>query len=1082
MNSCQARLITLFAMVLLYAINTNFASAQVLASISGRIEDSSGAAIPEATVAVTSLETGAARTVATDEAGNYRVLSLPVGRYEVRTEKPGFKAVVQTGINLVVGQQAVVNFSLEVGEVKQEVTVTGEAPLVNTTTASVAGLVGEKQVKDLPLNGRSFDNLITLNSGAVNATPLKTTGAYASQIGNLFSVSGRRPSENLFLLNGVEYTGPNQTHALPGGVSGQLLGIDAVREFNSVSDAYSAEYGKRAGAQVSIVTQSGTNRFHGSVFEFLRNSDMDARNFYDHGSVPPFKRNQFGAAAGGPFQKDRTFFFTNYEGFRQRLGLSDVSIVPDDNARKGLLPDAQGVPAPVAGLVPGMLPYMAYWPEPNGPNLGGGLTLAYSNPKQSIREDFGNLRLDRTISTKDSLSGIYTVDDGYSENPAANPLFGTVNNLRSQVLSVHEVRLFSPNVINTFTAGLSRVGWFFNTPALGDFPANLSFVRGEIPGNLNVGGGLGVGNSITPAGSASTAHFKNYKTILTYSDGMQIIRGRHQISLGAWFEDFRSNEYGNSGQTGRASFGSLLSFLQGNVATFLVVPTPTPHHYKQLEGAWYVQDAIQVRPNLTLRLGLRHEFTNGWNDPTGKASNFIFDSNGVLLTTPRVGTSVLTKNNAKWLFGPRIGLAWDPFGKGRTSIRVGIGTYYSIQDALGFAFKDNPPFNGTSSFANVPFLSIVPVDPRIPVPPVCGPAVPQPCTTYQYTGIQPNFKTPTVEEWNLAIEQQITLDTSLRISYVGSRGFHQLNSMDINSIAPQICNDASGCISGGVGTARGTVPKGAEYIPVGKRPNPYLSSGFDWFSLGNTNYNAMRLDLTHRFSSGLQFRANYAWQKDLNLGSLLTSTDASNESFQIMNPYDPGRDWGPSSQDFRHQFSFSGSYELPFARYWFSGASGVAGKLAGGWQLNWILPVTTGFALTPQVGANQSGNGDTRTPDRPSANPNFTGPIILGNPNRWFNPNAYVLPTPGTWGNVGRGVLRTPDLAALDLSLFKTTSVREGMTLQFRAEFFNILNRANFGSPNNVIFNSGRINPSAGLVTNTTTTSRQIQFGLKLNF
>ncbi len=276
--------------------------AQVTASVSGRVEDSSGAALPGATVTVTSLETGAGRTVSTGEAGTYRVLSLPVGRYEVKAELAGFKAALQTGVSLAIGEQGVVNLKLEVGAVQEQVTVIGEASVVNTTTASVSGLVGEREVKDLPLNGRSFDNLITLNPGAVNYSALKSGPSVGSGEGAYFTVAGRRPYDNLFLLNGIEYTGSSNIGITPGGVSGQLLGIDAVREFNVVSDTYSAEYGKRAGGQVSVVTQSGSNQLHGAGFEFLRNSALDARNFFDRKAqptdsrLPPFRRNQFGGS------------------------------------------------------------------------------------------------------------------------------------------------------------------------------------------------------------------------------------------------------------------------------------------------------------------------------------------------------------------------------------------------------------------------------------------------------------------------------------------------------------------------------------------------------------------------------------------------------------------------------------------------------------------------------------------------------------------------------------------------------------------------------------------------------------------
>src|SRR5438445_6637469 len=335
---------TLAALLLIsFAVGT--IHAQVTATVSGRVEDASGAAVPGASVTVTSLETGAGRTATTNETGTYRVLSLPVGRYEVKAELAGFKSALQTSVNLAVGEEAVVNLRLEVGQLQQEVTVTTEAPIVNTTTASLSGLVGEREVKDLPLNGRSFDNLITLNPGAVNYSALKSGPSVGSGEGAYFTVAGRRPLDNLFLLNGIEYTGSSNIGITPGGVSGQLLGIDAVREFNVLSDAYSAEYGKRAGAQVSVVTQSGSNQLHGSVFEFLRNSALDARNFFDPPSeglggqrIPPFKRNQFGGSLGGPIKRDKAFLYGSYEGLRQRLGLPNVAIVPDDSARQGFLP------------------------------------------------------------------------------------------------------------------------------------------------------------------------------------------------------------------------------------------------------------------------------------------------------------------------------------------------------------------------------------------------------------------------------------------------------------------------------------------------------------------------------------------------------------------------------------------------------------------------------------------------------------------------------------------------------------------------------------------------------------------------
>src|SRR3989475_2989221 len=481
--------------IVLLVVGAELVWAQVTATISGKVEDASGAAVGGAIVAVKNLETAAIRTVTTDEMGNYRLLSLPVGSQEVRAEKPGFRAAVRTGISLAVGQEAVVNLKLEVGELAQEVSVSAETPLVDTTTASVSGLVAEREIKDLPLNGRSFDNLIALNPGAINYT-YKSPGTVTSQ-GNTFSVNGRRPLENLFLMNGIEYTGSSQLSITPGGVSGNLLGIEAVREFNVLTGTYSAEYGKRAGAQVTAVTQSGTNQFHGSAFEFLRNSALDARNFFDQGSIAPFRRNQFGASAGGPIKKDRVFLFGNYEGFRHRLGISNVSVVPDQDARQGRLPNpATGVPATVANLRPEMLNYMQLWPQPNGreimvpatsPGTGlvpSGTAYSFNTPKQSINENFGTAKGDYIARDQDSFSVSYTADDGNNLSPLADPLFGNYISLRSQVATIRETHIFSPRVLNTFSAGFSRAGLALDSFACAPYPSRLSFVSGDGPGGI----------------------------------------------------------------------------------------------------------------------------------------------------------------------------------------------------------------------------------------------------------------------------------------------------------------------------------------------------------------------------------------------------------------------------------------------------------------------------------------------------------------------------------------------------------------------------------------------------------------------
>ncbi|HME00775.1 MAG TPA: carboxypeptidase-like regulatory domain-containing protein [Terriglobia bacterium] len=1072
-------MLSLSLTILTFAASPRPGWAQVSAAISGRVEDTSGSAVGGATVTVKCLETGATRVLMTNESGNFRALSLPLGPQEVKVEKAGFNSVVRTGISLEVGQEATVNVRLEVGALVQQVTVSEETPLVNTTTAPVSGIVGERELKDLPLNGRSFDNLITLNPGTINYSAMKSAETSTSN-GNTFSVAGRRTAENLFVLNGIEYTGSSQLAITPGGVSGELLGIDAVREFNVLTDTYPAEYGKRAGAQVSAVTQSGTNALHGSMYEFLRNSALDARNFFAQGSIPPFHQNQFGGAAGGPLRKDRLFLFGNYEGFRQALALSNVSVVPDQEARQGFLPNASGVETKVTNLSASMLPYMSFWPVPNGPELlanglPSGTALAFNNPRQSIREDFGTLRTDYNPRDRDSLSGAYTVDDGNSLVPLADPLFASYTALRMQVASFEETHIFSPQVLNTFRAGFSRAAFNLTSSPLASFAPSLSFVSGDGPGGIVIGGGVtttGIA-ALTSAGPNNAAGAGNRRNLFTYTDSLQISKGIHQIKLGAWLQPLQDNEDTASRQLGQATFTTLQTFLQGKVSSFQVVPNHNELGWRSLFGAWYFEDAIKIRPNLTLQAGLRQEFTTGWNEASGRAANYLTDASGVLITTPRVGGSVFMENNARRLFGPRISLAWDPFGNGHTAVRAAYGTYYSLLDDLAFLLNSLPPYNGAVSFSNVALSSILPIVPSIPPPHSCGPNVPAPCTIYAPQGVDANAKTPTVQEWNLTIERQLSRNATLRVAYVGSHAYHGLLSSDPNSLPAQTCSSLGGCPSGGVGATKGKAPQGTEYIPAGTRPNPYLSSGFFWYTEGNSSYNALETEVTHRLSQGLQFRANYTWSKNLDVNSALTGAQASNQAQMVLNRNDLEMDWGLAALNITSQSSLSGSYELPF---------GSGKRWLGGWQINGIAALLSGFPFTPLVGSNRSGDGDTRNPDRPSVNPDFTGPVLLRSPNQWFNPNAFTLPAAGTYGNVGRGTLTGPGLADLDLSVLKNLPVSERASLQFRVEFFNVANHPNFGPPNSTVFANGGISASAGLITSTATTSRQIQIGLKLIF
>lgn len=1039
---------------------------QVSASISGTARDQSAAALPGVRITARNTETGAIREAVTNNHGQYELVSLPLGQYAVRAEKHGFTAEVRRGITLAIGQEATVDFLLQLGELRQQVTVSGEPPAVSVTTTDSSGLVGERQVKDLPLNGRSYDELLTLNPGIVDYTAEKSGGVGISNsaVGNMFAVSGRRPQENMFLLNGVEFTGAAEIDMQPGGTSGQLLGVDAAREFNVLRDTYGAEYGKRPGAQVSIVTESGTNQLHGTVFEYLRNSALDSRNFFDHGSVPPFQRNQFGGALGGPVKKDRTFLFGNYEGLRQHLGLSGVTLVPDINARNGFLPDKNGNLIDV-GIAPGVGPLLALWPAQNGPELGGGIAEAFSHPLQTIREDFGTSRLDRVFSEVDSFSGVYTLDDSADVTPTSNPLSVDQESLREQVLSLQETHLFSPEVVHTSRFGFSRASYFFTGRPTVNTP---SFVAGRPTGAVVIGGSASPNSAsqITLAGSNIGSNLRIARNLFTYEDHVSISRGRHQISVGTWFQRLQSNENLALTQYGQAAFSSLTGFLEGNVATFLAVPTPTPLGWRSLEGAFYAQDAIKLRPSLTLSLGVRDEFTNGWNEASGRGANYFFDSGGVMLTQPRVAGSVFTDNRAKFLPQPRVALAWSPFGRSKTVLRAGFGLYDDLQDGLGYRLDQNAPFNTAFSIKNVAVsqLKIVPGAP-LPAGAKVAPA-----------GVQPNLDTPTIEAYTLKIEQELAANTSLSVGYAGSHGYHEIVSVDANEPIPVIC-PAAPCPS--------TLPPGSFFYPAGAPlANPQLANSWTWLSEGTSSYNALEVDLNRRFSHGLGLRGVYTWSKTLDNGDTLNGSAAANAPGLVMNPGNLRADWGLATFDIRNVGVMNGSYALPLGRGrpFLNDLSGWRGALAEGWTLNGVATVEDGFPFTPQLSFNPSNNGDTRNPVRPSLNPAFHGRVINGSPNQYFNPNAFAVPANGTYGNLGRDTLIGPGRATLDLSALKNTAINEKLSLQFRAEFFNLLNRPNFNTPNLIVFTSPAGIPSsaAGVITSTSTTARQIQFALKL--
>jgi hypothetical protein len=1066
------------------------AFAQVSAVLSGTVTDQSGAMVSAATVTVRNVETGTDRSTVTDAQGHYQFFSLPVGPYEVRGAKTGFTEEIRTGVHLAVGQSATVDMNLRIGESSQQITVTEDAPLVGVTTEDVAGLVGEQQIKNLPLNGRSYDELLTLNPGVVNFTWEKTGGIGVSNstVGNNFAVEGNRPQQNLFLLNGIEFTGAAENNMQPGGTSQQLLGVDAVREFNLLVDSYGAEYGKHPGAQVLIVTQSGTNQLHGSLFEFLRNNALDAPNYFDPGSAPGFQRNQFGVALGGPIQKNKTFFFANFEGFQQHLHQTGVDLVPDNAARAGSLPCKLISPAPStcspSGLAfVGVSPLINAWPAPSpgAPDFGG-IAEAFNNPLQTIRDDFGTFRLDHIFSAKDTLNAVYTIDDSVDVTPTSTNAYSTdAETLREQVASIEETHVFSPSLLNAARVGYSRAGYFFTgEPTPGTPAASLpGLVEGHPLGALVVGGSAASNPTATVslAGSNNGSNLDIARNLFTFEDRVSFIKGRQQFNFGAWFQRLDSNENLALSQYGQATFTSLQTFLQGTVATLLYDPTPTPLGWRSWFGALYADDVIRLSSKFTLTLGFRDEFTSGWNEAHGRAATYTF-TNGVISALPNIGSSAFTTNSGKFLPQPRADLAWSPFVNSHTTvIRAGFGMYNDLQDALGYRTDQNSPFNPTWSLPSEPVSQL----------PISTATVPS--TAHLVPGgVQPNLKTPTLISWSFRIQQQITANTALTVGYVGSHGYHELVGVDANEPFPVIC-PAAPCpanypSSFPAGIAGTPVPAGTYYVPTATKPTASLANTWTYFSEGDSSYQALQVDLNHRFSSGFSLRGVYTRSKTIDDGDSLNATTSGGEPALVSNPFDLRADRGLANFDVRNVGVINASYALPFGpgKRFGSAASGVEKALLGGWTVNSIVTLQGGFPFTPQLSYNPSNTGDTRNPVRPFVNPAFTGPVILGNPNQWFNPAAFLAPpnNSGFYGNLGRDTLLGPGLGTWDLSFHKDTRLSERLNLQFRAELFNLLNRANFNTPNAVAFTPTGVSPTAGVITSTSTTSRQVQFGLKL--
>jgi hypothetical protein len=1037
-----------FVLLMFLACVPVHAAAQVTTgTLAGRILDSAGGVLPGVTITARQTGTGLQRVTTSDAQGRYTMAALPPGSYEIRAELPGFRALVRSGITLTIAQTAVVDLTMTVGGVAEQVTVVGEAPTVNTRTGELSYLVDERAIDELPLNGRNYTDLALLQPSVV-AYPHRDGGSVVAH-GLGMSVNGQDPRSNVYLLDGTLLN--DMTNGPAGSAAGTALGMETVQEFRVETNAYSAEFGRMSGGQINVLTKAGSNDIQGSAYEFHRNDALDAKNFFDVAGKPPFTRNQFGGAVGGALRRDRLFYFVGYEALRENLGRTITSTVPDDNARRGLIPDPANPGALLnVGVHPAVAPYLAEYPLPNGRVLGDGTAIYSFQFDQTLDQNFGQGRFDYNVGPGSQIFGRYTIDDAEQFLPTDFPQFPRSFVSRNQFFTGEYRNVVTASTLATYRVGYSR------TRVGQEVEANTSaplqpFVPGRpLVGNIDVGG-------LNRFGTQSSVDVRFLQQVISLQGDVTSTRGRHLLKFGGLAERYLQNMVNPTFSLGTYSFAGLRNFLENRATSFIGL---TPQgEFDRYWRFWllggYVQDEMPIGSRLTVNAGLRYEVMTMPSDVNGRDSALVTMSDRTLVEGRLYEAP--DKNN----LSPRVGFAYDLTGDGLTALRGGYGMYFNTNSSQNLIVTvTNPPATPRVVFPN----------PTFPNPPF------ERASGLSVRPIQWDVETPRVQVWNLNVQREIFGSTSLMIGYAGSRGHHLLRSNDVNTATPIVGAD------------------GLPFFPAGApRANPAWTTVELKSSDGDSWYRALIVEARRRWANGFMAQSSYTWSKaeDTTQASTFFS-DATNGTTSAFPEFIPDYNKGLADFHAEHNWVLNFSYDLPFAR----DAAGAVGAILGGWRLSGIVNMRSGNPLTVFVQNNRSrslwqpslGPGIGR--DRPSYAPGF-GPdnAVTGDPNRWFNPDAFVLQPAGTFGNTGRGDFIGPNLRTVDLSLVKDTAwpaLGSGGRLEVRIEAFNIFNRANFGPPALVAFTGTVDNEqplaSFGRVRNTVTSARQIQLGVRVRF
>ena len=1120
------------------------------ATLTGTVTDPSGAVVPKATITISNTATGIVHTAITNSAGRYTVPTLAPGTYDIVVKATGFRTSLRNALRLTVGATVQQNFTLKVGAAAQRVVVSGAVVPIQLASSDIKGVVSNTQVQNLPLNARDWTTLATLQPGVTSISQVQSNPSSTDRTrrgyGTEMAISGSRPQEDSYNIDGINVN--DYANSGPGSVDGATLGVAAVQEFSVITSNYSAQYGRTAGGVVNAVTKSGTNQFHGSLYEYVRNSALDASPYFTNPAAgvakPSFQRNQFGASLGGPIQKNKTFFFGDYEGLKSTDGTPTQALVPSAAVRGiGTGPggtngpslvcsnpagsggtcstqtltqylQANGEPAvldpnPVTGISNLVQPFLALWGLPQVTVGNGDQGIYTFNSTVATDENFGDARVDHKFSNNDSMFGTFQIDRATQTIPDVNNDVLQLDNTRRYLGVVEETHIFGPELINSVRFGYNR-SVTTNGASSAINPAAANTALGEAPGQDNPQIDIPSYTSAQP-GLNQVQVLNFYENDYQAYDDLFWTHGKNSMSFGFSYELNGTNAF-NPAPNGDYSFGSLYDSNNNGLLTNnpLVLAAPVPGvpfvHYlirTQIFGA-YAQDNITVLPNLTVNLGLRYE---------PSTVPYSSDSHLVALRSPfnqtfalaHIGHTIFS-NSTLTNFEPRIGFAWDPFKTGKTSIRGGFGMFdVNPMNYQLLQFGTNAaPFVETASLTSTS------------APSVCGPTGTGSCTLAQgdfpYGGItkltqsvaagfalrvpyvQPNPGRNYVEQWNFAIEREITSNFSAMVAYVGSAGRHmEFRSDDINESMP-IAHTSAGYFFGGPSNVNVLSPA------IGQMDT------LQW--IDNSSYNAMEVQLNKRMSHGFEVGNSFTWGRSIDGGDGTLASDSFLNSLNALFYFLPKYRRGPSDFNVKLNDTLNALWNLPTPFH-----GGFAGKFTQGWQLGTIVSLQSGLPFTPLIANDPLGLGNTAPFAFPSRlrGGSCSSLVNPGNINNYVKLSCFTLPlqpatvpagvncipfsnpasgTPPTCsnllGNGGRNEIYGPNLINTDFSVRKNTKMTERLTLQLRAEIFNLFNHPSFLPPiaNSTFFNAdGSAAANAGALNQQVPDNwREIQLAIQLLF